>query len=98
MSAPLVERLTSVRTASIARIGRDNWPARIVAMLPDSVVAALIASVRSCQIVHPTALTERPTSNMAPHQRRRQEKVWATAAAAAPDANAPLRRGRVRTL
>ena len=50
---------------------RDNWPASTVAMLPDSVMAAWMASLRSCQIVHPTAVADTPSSRIAACHRRR---------------------------
>src|SRR5262249_24428811 len=94
----LVEPLISTRTVSIALMERDNWLARTVAMLPDSAIAALIASARSCQIVHPTPPVEMPSSRIAAHQSRRTEIVCAKTAM--PGASAALMEwpGLFRTL
>ena len=56
---------------SIVFSERDNWPARIAAMFPVSVIADLIASFRSCQIVKPTAPMESASRTIAAHHRRR---------------------------
>src|SRR5689334_12781113 len=84
---PLADRLTSRSTASIAWMERDNWPASTFAMLPDSETAALIESVLSSQIVHPTALPKIQRSNIAAHQRCRRGMVRVTAPAV-PDVSA----------
>src|SRR5215813_2574642 len=74
ISRSLVARLTSTRTESMPWTDRENCPARTVAMLPDSLMAARMASVLSCQIVQPTAVTEIPSSTKAAHQRCRKGK------------------------
>src|SRR5258707_15573551 len=55
-------------------------------MFPVSDTAALMASVRSCQIVQTTALAERPRSKIAAHHRRRSGIARTTAPAAVADA------------
>ena len=68
---PCCVLLISSSIASIVCSDRDNWPARIAAMFPVSAIADLMASLRSCQIVKPTAPTDRPSSTIAAHHRRR---------------------------
>src|SRR5262249_9577170 len=69
---------------------RDNCPARTVAMLPDSLMAARMASVLSCQIVQATAVTEIPSSTNAAHQRCRKGKDCVTSPAPRSGGSAAL--------
>src|SRR5215471_6693779 len=67
MSRSLVARLVSSSTASMPLMERESWLASTAAMLPDSAIAARIASDRSSQIVQPTALAETPSRTKAAH-------------------------------
>ena len=75
MPCASTERLISRSAVSIDLSERDSWTARTDAMFPVSETAALMASVRSCQIVQTTALAERPSRKIAAHQRRRRGMV-----------------------
>ena len=67
MSRSLVARLVSSSTESIPLIDRESWLASTAAILPDSAIAARMASERSSQIVQPTALAETPSRTRAAH-------------------------------
>src|ERR1700723_3513310 len=90
MPCASTDRLISMSAISIDLIERDNWPARTDAMFPVSETAALMASVRSCQIVQTTALAETPRSKIAAHHRRRSGIAWTAPPAADPDVIAAL--------
>src|SRR6187402_1507697 len=71
MSRPLLVPLISRSIESIVCSDRDICPDKTAAILPVSETAAWIASFLSCQIVKPTALTERPSNKIAAHHSRR---------------------------
>src|SRR5438093_321179 len=98
MSRSLLARLVSSNTESMPLMERESWLARTAAMLPDSAMAARMASERSSQIVQPTALADTPSSTKAAHHSCRSGIDSRAARAASAEAGATLPRRAGRTL